>query len=204
MVGVLVGALLILLPACDAPSPPRGVPVIPPTMTVTVPESPLAPGEYARGQLFGYDYLDADRDGCDTREELLAAPDPCPPKAPASVSIVDPYTGETVMGRANIDVEHIVSLHWWWKHGAAQRPKAERVAFANDFGSPDGVDNAILASASENSRKGARGPSEWLPPDPTRHCWYADRWQRLLDEYRIVLPPDDPDAVTLANILRAC
>lgn len=202
LTGLTVGVLL-LGPACGTPEPPQTIPVIPPTVTMTVQERPLAPGEYSRGQLFGYDYIDADHDRCNTREEMLAAPGPCPPKA-TTASIIDPYTGQRVTGRANIEVEHIVSLHWYWEHVGTSRPKSERVEFANDYGSPDGVDNVILASASENSRKGDRGPSEYLPPDPGRRCWYAARWQAILVEYHIVLPPGDPDAVALANVLRTC
>jgi hypothetical protein len=205
--GALLGAVLMLCSACDAETPPRGTPstpAAPPTVTMTILESPLRHGEYHRGKLFGYDYTDADRDGCDTREEMLAAPGPCPPAAATRVSIVDPYTGQTVTGRTNIDVEHIIPTGWWFRHGAAERSREERLRFANDYGSPDGVDNVILVSASENRRKGDRGPSEYLPPDPKVHCWYATRWRDLLVEYRIVLPPTDPDAVALERILRTC
>jgi hypothetical protein len=204
LAGAVLGALLMLGSACGGGGPARRPPVIPPTATVTIQERPLAPGAYDRAQLFGYDYADVDHDGCDTREELLAAPGPCPPKAPANVSIVDPYTGRRVVGRTNIDVEHIVPLHWWWRHGAAERTKDERVRFANDYNSPDGVDNAILVSSAQNRAKGDRGPSEWMPPDRSRRCWYVTRWQAVLTKYHIALAPADPDAVALANTLHTC
>ena len=158
---------------------------------------------YSRAQ-FGRDYVDVDRDGCDTREELLTAPGPCPPHADNNITITDPYSGETVTGRTRIDVEHIIPLHWIWQHGANRWTMSRRVGFANDYDSADGVNNAILASSHQNRSKGDRGPSGWLPPDRSRWCWYADRWDRLFMEYQVVLPVTDPDAVTLTAIRRTC
>lgn len=154
------------------------------------------PHGYSRAQ-FGTRYTDTDRDGCNTREELLSAPGPCPPRA-VEVTITDPYTGQIVHGRQRIQVDHIVALRWAWDHGAAHWTPQRRVEFANDR------DNVVLASGSVNQRKGAQGPARWLPPDAGRWCWYAHRWVGVLAEYRVVLASDDPDARALAGALSTC
>jgi len=84
---------------------------VPAVLDLPRPTASVADG-YDRGE-FGTGWADADGDGCDTRDEVLArdalgaafGPDGCV----EHVVILDPYTGEQVDGRAEIDIDHA----WW-------------------------------------------------------------------------------------------
>jgi hypothetical protein len=85
-------------------------------------------GGYERA-LFPH-WSDLDGDGCDTRSEVLArdaiqstvGPDGCV----RYVVILDPYTGERVAGRAEIDIDHLISLRDAWDSGAHAWTTARR------------------------------------------------------------------------------
>jgi hypothetical protein len=166
-------------------------------LTVAAGFLPLADqGGYSRDK-FGAKWADEDHDGCNTREELLARPGPCPPRV-LDVTITDPYTGHTVTGRSNVDVDEIVPRAWMWRHGADKWTPRQRQSFAND------PTNLVLTSVHENRSKGERGPADYLPPDVSARCWYEQRWEAVLVEYRITLPTTDRDQRTLAQIASYC
>lgn len=142
-------------------------------------------------------WIDADHDGCNTREEMLAAPGPCPPRV-GDLTITDPYTALPVHGRGHIQVDHIVPQHWWYDHVAKYWTKGQFRDWANDD------TNLILTSDVENERKGERGPSTWLPPLPSAKCWYLMRWQIVLTKYNVVLPDSDPDKRAIDEGIRNC
>ena len=94
---------------------------------------------YARSQ-FGQPWFDADRNGCDTRNDILAAQltdvqksGRC--KVMEAVLANDPYTGQRIVfirGASKVDIDHVVALSDAWQKGAAAWPFAKRVAYAND------------------------------------------------------------------------
>jgi hypothetical protein len=153
-------------------------------------------GGYSRDK-FGASWADEDRDGCNTREELLALPGPCPPRV-LDVTITDPYTGTEVTGRSNIDVDEIVPRAWIWRHGANSWTPTQRQQFAND------PQNLVLVSKHTNRSKGARGPADYLPPNLNARCWYEQKWMNVLVAYRITLPETDRDSRTLSQMAGYC
>ncbi|MBL3576484.1 HNH endonuclease family protein, partial [Rhodovulum sulfidophilum] len=135
---------------------------------------------------FGSDWTDPDGDCLDTRAELLADLSTVPVRlAPSGCSVrhgrwFAPYTGQVVTNAGDLDIDHIVPLRYAWSHGAASWPAAKRARFARD------PVNLLPVSASANRSKGARGPLDWLPPDPGFRCQYVLRFRRIAASYGLV------------------
>lgn len=151
---------------------------------------------------FGSGWADFDRDGCDTRAEVLmrdlqrekVRPVPC---LVLSGHYRDPYTGVGGEAVATVlDVDHVVSLADAWRTGANRWTAARRVAFAND------PTNLAAASASVNRSKGDRGPDEWSPPDPAARCVYAARYVATKARYDLAVT--DGQRAALTRVLGGC
>ncbi|MBV9831280.1 MAG: HNH endonuclease, partial [Marmoricola sp.] len=97
---------------------------------------------YSR-ERFGQAWLDADRNGCDTRDDLLrrdlhavtvrAGTHGC---VVTSGILDDPYTGRQIRyvrdQSFSVDVDHVVALGTAWVSGAARWDIRQRAALAND------------------------------------------------------------------------
>lgn len=141
--------------------------------------------------------------GCSTRHDVLArdlhAPDRDPTDGCTVTGgvLVDPYTGRSVdaavTGIRGVHVDHVYPLAAAWDLGAWEWTDRRRAAFAND------VDRNLLAVAGAvNSRKGDSTPSDWLPPDPGRHCFYAARYLTAAVAYGLPVTAADHDALDTA------
>ena len=112
------------------PSPPYDEVTPPPSgkaaeMAAQLPVKGRAPKTgYARSQ-FGQPWFDADRNGCDTRNDILAAQltdvqksGRC--KVMEAVLANDPYTGQRIVfirGASKVDIDHVVALSDAWQKG---------------------------------------------------------------------------------------
>lgn len=191
-------AVVVAVSACDAVPVPAFDPGPGPNTAVLTATTDPAPS-YDRDQ-FGPGWTDPDGNRCDTREDVLArdattatfGPDGCIDQ----VTIRDPYTGEIVTGRANIDIDHRVPLAWAWRHGAHTWTPERRERFANDPA------NLIATADNINAGKGDSAPSEWLPPLQDARCDYGRQWTMVTTDYGLPLPPAD-DRV-LADLSTLC
>jgi hypothetical protein len=89
----------------------------------------------------------------------------------------DPFSGTTLFKASDLDVDHIIPLKWAYDHGGASWSLQKKELFAND------PDNLLAVDDGLNQAKGARGPSEWLPPNQTFRCQYLSLWQQGLAKY---------------------
>ena len=166
-----------------------------------------APG-YER-DLFGDGWKDPDRNGCDSRNDILARDLTAVTFREGTHDCVvlsgvlrDPYTATTidfVRGDSTsemVQIDHVVPLSWAWRYGAAGWDPAQRELFAND------PDNLLAVDGPTNSSKSDSGPAEWLPPDSSYRCAYAARFTGVLTEY--ALPIDEPDRSALLSIAASC
>ena len=165
--------------------------------TTKAPEDP-----YDR-DLFGQRWADVDRNGCDTRNDMLAR-DLVDPTFKAGThdcvvltgTLHDPYTGETVTftrvseGYQPVQVDHIISLDAAWATGAAEWNDQKRLQFAND------PLNLLITIA--NQSKGERTPSSWMPATPHAACYYATRYVDVAHTYELALAAADIDALSAA------
>ncbi|GAB3538979.1 hypothetical protein GCM10027403_26530 [Arthrobacter tecti] len=135
---------------------------------------------YDRDQ-FGQAWLDVDRNGCDTRNDMLnrdlhdivhANSVPC---KVGSGTLDDPYTGTTipfVRGQdtsIDVQIDHVVALADAWQKGAQQLTVEQRIAFAND------PQNLQSTDGPTNAQKGAGDAATWLPPNRGYRCEYVAR-----------------------------
>lgn len=145
--------------------------------------------------------------GCSTRHDVLArdlrggTPVTGSPCERDGGVLVDPYTGRTVdvgvTGLRGIHVDHVYPLSAAWDLGAWAWSPSRRAAFAND------VDHNLLAvTAAVNTGKSDSTPADWLPPDPTRHCFYASRYLTAATAYGLPVTRSDHEA--LADAARRC
>lgn len=97
----------------------------------------------------------------------------------------DPYGGETWYKAGDLDVDHIVPLQYAHEHGAANWPESRKQEFAND------LDNWLPVAASLNRSKGAKGPTEWMPPRHEYRCEYLARFDGIMVKYGLNYPSSE-------------
>ena len=165
-----------------------------------------------RAPLTGYDrdrfgpaWLDADRNGCDTRNDLLGQhlhaitleDNGC---VVAAGSYDDPYTGSQIDYRqghgALIDIDHVVPMANAWVTGAFGWQIKKRAAFAND------PLNLLPADAGANRQKGDGDAATWLPPNKAFRCRYVSRQVAVKDKYDLWVTA--PEKAAIARVLTAC
>lgn len=192
-----------------------------------VPERVRVPGyerecSGASACVFGHAWSDATGapgagNGCSTRHDVLSrdllasdladaagglSAGTADPGCEVSTGVlVDPYTGRIVdvgaAGVRGIHVDHVYPLSAAWDLGAWEWSPGKRAAFAND------VDrNLVAVTGSVNSSKSDSTPSDWMPPDAARHCFYAARYLTAAVSYG--LPVTDADHDALSDAVRRC
>lgn len=158
---------------------------------------------YSRVQ-FGQAWADADRNGCDTRNDILAAQlasveksGRC--KVMSGVLVDDPYTGQRIVfvrGASKVDIDHVVALGDAWQKGAATWPQTKRIAFAND-------PLVLLAvDSSANRQKGDGDAATWLPANKSYRCEYVARQVKIKQVYGLWVTAAEKD--TILRVLETC
>lgn len=161
---------------------------------------------YGREQ-YGPVWADADRNGCDTREDILRRDLVGVTIKPGTRDCVvvsgtlnDPYTGTRIRfekgGGSEVDVDHVVALSNAWVTGAASWPFRQRVALAND------PLNLLAAQSAANRAKGDGDAATWLPPHIATHCVYVARQVAVKAKYGLWVTPAEREA--MATVLATC
>jgi hypothetical protein len=153
------------------------------------------PGTYSHAQ-FGSDWYDFNKDGCDTREDILErdadAPadtdgDGCNDDRP----VIDRYT-RIPQPVSVIDIDEVVSRHEAWVSGASGWTREERIRFGNDPA------NLVATHRSINRSKGEQDPDEW---EAIRtygvdvRCEYAQTYRTVKIDYKLVITPSQDKAL---------
>ena len=101
--------------------------------------------QVARDQESGYDrslfkhWIDTDKNGCDTRAEILISEAVVKPKVDKKCKITggkwfSAYDGKSVTNASQLDVDHLVPLAEAWRSGAWAWTAKQRQDYANDLG----------------------------------------------------------------------
>ncbi|MER5633686.1 HNH endonuclease [Streptomyces nitrosporeus] len=154
---------------------------------------------------FGSAWADTDRNGCGTRDDVLAEQlddvkrdaDGC--KVLSGVLDPDPYTGTRIVfrrGRSKVDIDHLVALSDAWQKGARQWSAGKRRAFAND------PLNLVAADSSANRRKGDGDTATWLPPNKGYRCVYVAGQVAVKAKYGLWVTAAERDA--MRKVLSGC
>ena len=153
---------------------------------------------------FGSGWVDVDRNGCDTRNDMLKLRlinlDMSGNCKVMAGDLLDPFTGEWIHfergGPSEVDIDHLVALSDAWQKGAAQWEFAKRVAFANDPLNLEPVDSG------QNRSKGDGDAATWLPPNKDFRCQYVARQVAVKTKYEVWATQAEVDAIV--GILEDC
>lgn len=97
---------------------------------------------------------------------------------------VGPYTGRYFTLAGQVDIDHVIPLKYAHDHGGAAWSPLLKKVFAND------PDNLLIVEKGANRRKGAKGPSGYLPQESFQ-CEYLRLWEFLAAKYELDLSPED-------------
>jgi hypothetical protein len=163
---------------------------------------------YTRDQ-FGQAWADVDRNGCDTRNDILkrdltsitykARTRNC---VVLSGTLLDRYSGERInFLRGNItsmevQVDHVVALSNAWQTGAFKLTAEQRKALAND------PMNLFAVKGRLNSQKGDGDAATWLPPLKSFRCAYVAQQIAVKAKYSLWVVP--PEKAAMVSILAKC
>ncbi|MFE7365937.1 HNH endonuclease family protein [[Kitasatospora] papulosa] len=149
-------------------------------------------------------WVDADKDSCSTRMEVLIAESRIAPTIEAGCKVTagswySYYDGLTLTAPGGLDIDHMVPLAEAWDSGASQWTPARREAYANDLGSERSL---VAVTAKTNRSKADQDPSTWLPPLADARCTYAADW--VATKLRWGLTVDQPEADALTALAESC
>lgn len=173
----------------------------------TIPIKGKAPKTgYDRTGDFGAAWLDVDRNGCDTRNDILARDLTSITRSGScrvmTGVLVSPYTTATIdfvrgeSTSALVQIDHLVALSNAWQTGAQQLTHGQRQALAND------PMNLLAVDGRSNSQKGDGDTATWLPANKAFRCPYVARQVSVKATYGLWVTQAEHDAMT--RVLSTC
>ena len=163
---------------------------------------------YTRAQ-FGQAWADVDRNGCDTRNDMLkrdlteivykVKTRNC---VVTTGILLDRYSGETInFVRGNVtsmevQIDHVVALSNAWQTGAFKLTVLQRTALAND------PMNLFAVKGRLNLQKSDGDAATWLPPLKSFRCAYVAQQIAVKAKYSLWVTAPEKEA--MVRILAAC
>ncbi len=157
---------------------------------------------------FGPQWSDVDRNGCDTRNDILkrdltnlvfrAKTRDC---VVETGTLLDPFSNSQidfqrgVKSSMLVQIDHVVSLSNAWQTGIFRATLKTRTEFAND------PINLLAVKGSLNSQKGDGDAATWLPPNKAFRCKYVSTQVEVKSKYQLWVTAAERDAIVrvLAN-----
>ena len=171
----------------------------------TLPVKGRAPMTGYSREEFGPDWSDVNRNGCDTRNDILT-------RDLSGTEIVncvvqrgvlsDPYSGETVqftrgpVSSMDVQIDHVVALANAWQTGAFRWPREKRERFAND------PRNLLAVRGDLNLQKGDGDAATWLPPRKSFRCEYVERQIQVKAAYQLWVT--EPEKAAMMRVMATC
>jgi len=141
-------------------------------------------------------WIDADGDGCSTRDEVLLAEADDPVTISGTCTITKGrwysyYDRVSWTDPADVDIDHMVPLAEAWDSGARTWTTTTRKAFANDLG-----DYRTLVGVTDNvnQAKGDQDPATWLPQYDK--CRYLREFVAVKLRWRLSIDSAEKQAMT--------
>jgi len=163
---------------------------------------------YTRDQ-FGPAWADVDRNGCDTRNDILKRDltnqvykEKTKQCVVLSGTLIDPFSGESInfvqgaKTSSEVQIDHSVALSNAWQTGAFKLTSDQRKAFANDPLNLQAVKGRL------NSQKGDGDAATWLPPLKSYRCDYVSRQIAVKLKYKLWFTAPEKEA--MVRILKSC
>jgi hypothetical protein len=163
---------------------------------------------YGARAMYGQAWADVDRNGCDTRNDILKRDltnvimtnnSTC--KVESGI-LADPYTATTIHFKRGpetssaVQIDHVVALGDAWQKGAQQLTGEQRMAFAND------PLNLQATDGPTDVQKGDSDAAAWLPPNKDFRCQYVARQISVKATYQLWVTQAEHDA--MASVLADC
>jgi hypothetical protein len=190
--GPSTSSTVTTVPAAEALRDLRALPV----------SDAYVPAPYDRAA-FGQAWADTDRNGCDTRNDVLRRDLTAVVVKPGTNGCVvlsgtlhDPYTARTItFQRGNtsslaVQIDHRVPLSYAWRHGAASWTPKQRELFANDQAT-----NLLAVDGPANEEKSDSGPAEWMPANTGDACSYAASFVTVAMKWHLSIATADKHAL---------
>jgi hypothetical protein len=173
------------------------------SLTQAIDHIPVA-GEVRTGysrDLFRH-WVDADGDGCDTRDEVLISEAEDAPTVGSGCSLsggrwYSYYDGVYQTSASALDIDHMVPLAEAWDSGARSWSSGRRESYANDLGDSHSL---VGVTAAVNRSKGDQDVAEWLPS--INHCRYIKDW--VTAKIRWGLSQDSSEKAALQDVASGC
>lgn len=153
-------------------------------------------GGYKRS-LFKH-WIDANRNGKDTRAEVLIAESlvsvtfSSTGKTVSTGKWLSLYDGETWTKASDVDVDHVVALAEAWRSGAWKWSSARRQSYANDLG----VAWTLRAVTDNvNQEKSDDDPTYWLPPLESATCVYLTEWVAVKIRWKLSVDAEERQSI---------
>jgi hypothetical protein len=149
-------------------------------------------------------WIDANVNGCDTREEVLIAESQSKPQVDAyGCKVIEgdwlsPYDNVMHTNPSDLDIDHMVPLKEAWDSGAWNWTATQRQTFANDLSDPRAL---IAVTAGQNRSKSDRDPSNWIPPQSSYVCTYLSEWVAIKARWNLSM--DQSEFGRIKNLLTA-
>jgi hypothetical protein len=209
---IRIAAVIAALLLGATPNPANGVeqePGLATALLETLAVKGRAPKTgYTRAQ-FGPAWADVDRNGCDTRNDILkrdltsityrAKTRNC---VVESGTLVDRYSGETInfvkgnISSMEVQIDHVVALSNAWQTGAFKLTADQRKALSND------PLNLFAVKGRLNSQKGDGDAATWLPPLKSFRCSYVAQQIAVKAKYSLWVTA--PEKAAIVSILAKC
>ena len=141
-------------------------------------------------------WIDADKNGCDTRAEVLISEAKVKPKKAAKCNLtggkwVGGYDGITYTDASKLDIDHLVPLAEAWRSGAWAWTDEQRTDFANNLSDEQAL-NAVTASVKRS--KGDKDISSWLPKKDV--CTYLRGWVSIKGRFQLTVDIDEAKVIS--------
>jgi Protein of unknown function (DUF1524) len=148
-------------------------------------------------------WIDADGDGCNTRNEVLIAEATTKPSVGARCALtggrwLSYYDNATWTLASDLDIDHLVPLAEAWDSGADSWTTSRRQSFANDLTRPQ----LIAVTDNVNQAKGDQTPATWKPPLTSFWCTYAKMWVHTKSRFALTINSAEKSALT--DMLNRC
>jgi len=163
---------------------------------------------YTRAQ-FGPAWADVDRNGCDTRNDILKRDltaityrEKTRNCVVESGTLVDRYSGETInfvkgnISSMEVQIDHVVALSNAWQTGAFKLTADQLRALSND------PLNLFAVKGRLNSQKGDGDAATWLPPLKSFRCSYVAQQIAVKAKYSLWVTA--PEKAAMVSILAKC
>jgi hypothetical protein len=203
---ISAGVVAISIPPASAAESVPGVAV---AVLETLPVKGRAPKTGYSRDAFGQSWADVDRNGCDTRNDILkrdmtsvvykAKTRNC---VVLSGTLIDRYSGEIInfvrgdVSSMEVQIDHVVALSNSWQTGAFKLSIAQRTALAND------PLNLFAVKGRLNLQKSDGDAATWVPPMKSFRCAYVAQQIAVKAKYSLWVVA--PEKAAMLAILSQC